>query len=260
MKRVRWVVGVSALCVIAIVYFSFVGKISYDEIFKGALLGAVVSIIVSVPFEIINYQHDQKNKINDFFWKGIAPYTTALTEVFLYSKDFYFLEKTIFEKEGISRTNEEWKDYVNIYKKYKEILEPKIDGFRREITIFTEKHGNEVAFLSHLLSNIEPKTFFGRKSGVYKKCHKVYNIMENIDWSMDEIRPIMDNILKLSDAIERDCKLIVIFRWLSYTLTTNYDRGITDLTQEESENSTKEEIVLAKKDLELATFELLKEL
>ena len=56
MKRIRLMISISLISIIIIVGCSIFGIISMDELLKGALLGAIVSIIISVPNEILTYR------------------------------------------------------------------------------------------------------------------------------------------------------------------------------------------------------------
>lgn len=150
-----------------------------------------------------------------------------------------------------------------MYLSNKLILDQNLDSYVGLIINKVSKNLNIVFNLSANLTKIERYDFFGGESEYYKHAAKLYGIIENINWSLQEAYGNLLYIQNINDEIEKRCSQIIVCRWLSDLLCNNYDRGITDLTDEEVEKSydeTEYKDQVAKKDLELAINEYVKKL
>jgi len=250
MKRIRLIIGVSLISLILIVSCSIFGIISMDELLKGALLGAVVSIIISVPNEILSYRESRKEKISKIFWDGFVSYNSSLSEIFAFSKDFYYFESIIFDKYKIPKDSKNWQDYSEAYSDYKEILENRIDSYCNNIFQLCNRTENLIPLLSNLLSNIDNKTILFTDSLEYKECYNAYHIIENIDWFVKEAKQQLENVhFSNKNDFQKKCEELIILRSLSHLLFVDYNIGIEDEDIDENSVSNTEEIGKAEKDL-----------
>ncbi|AWN62120.1 hypothetical protein [Streptococcus sobrinus] len=251
---------VSLIATLVIIYLILIGFISVKELINGAFIGAVVSLIVSVPFEYLNYKNGQKDKLNVYFWNGVVPYQNSLQEIFASSRDFHFFESIIFEKYNIPKDSEDWRDYVEAYNKFESMLSSRIEKFCGNIVHATDVHSNEVSFLSELLQNIERMNCFGRTNQVYEKCYGAYRIIENIDWTLTEARQLIDDTTFSDyDLIRKNCSRLIVLRWLSDLYFNNYDRGIEDIDDDENISETdKENVGKAEDDLNNSVYEVMR--
>lgn len=257
MKRIRLMIGISLISIIIIVGCSIFGIISMDELLKGALLGAVVSIIISVPNEILTYRESRKEKISKIFWDGFVSYNSSLSEIFAFSKDFYYFESIIFEKYAISKDSGDWKDYREAYSDYKEILENRIDSYCNNIFQLCNRTENLIPLLSNLLANIDNKTILYTNSLEYQECYNAYHIIENIDLSVNEAKQLLEDIhFSKKNDLQKKCEELIILRWLSHLLFVDYNRGIEDI--EENSASNPVETGKAEKDLNRSLSNIMK--
>ena len=250
MKRIRLMISISLISIIIIVGCSIFGIISMDELLKGALLGAIVSIIISVPNEILTYRESKKEKISKIFWNGFVSYNSSLSEIFAFSKDFYYFESIIFEKYAISKDSRDWEDYREAYSDYKEILENRIDSYCNSIFQLCNRTENFIELLSNLLANIDNKTILFTDSLEYKECYNAYHIIENIDWFVKDAKQQLENIrFSNMNDFQKKCEELIILRSLSHLLFVDYNIGIEDEDIDENSVSNTEEIRKAEKDL-----------
>lgn len=251
MKKIRLILLISVITLLLTLSMLYCEIINGDDLIKGALLGAFISIAVYLPIDYLSFVEENKTRINNYFWKGVIPYYESLDEIFLYSQKIYDLEKDVFEKKYIERKSGSWEVYKNVYLDNKELLEPIINRFENEIISTSTKHSNTIPYLSSLLSNIERKSLLGANKKEYDICYKAYTIIEDIDWTLREAKKCIDDVSMIDNDIERKCSLLIVFRWMGYTYVENYDRNIEDISSEEKTDTSVTKTI-AKKDLDIA--------
>lgn len=201
------------------------------------------------------YESDQKDKVDAFLWKGAIPYNQDLEEIFLYCRDFIWLEEPLFQKRIEAGDN--WEEFAPIIMVGGDDMKRRIDGFGNEIIEFNNIHKHIISRLSFLLNGIDRESFLTKKPSKYfNNTYKVYQLIENIDWTISEARTALDNINLIKDEVEMYSNKLMVLRWVAQTLGNDYDRGITDLTEEEQRESIEEEVVEAKKDFDIYLKEL----
>lgn len=223
-----------------------------NELILGALLGSLISIVITIFIEFTNYKSEQRKYRNKYFWEIVNPYRASLEEIFLYARDIYYME---FLFDGISKEEDDWRAYRDVYLSKKPMLDRTLIPYSDLILKTVNKNLNIISGLSSAISRIERKNFFGGESKYYQRAYKVYQIIENINWSLQEAYGHLLYIQNINDEAEKRCSQIIVFRWLSDLLCNNYDRGITDLTDDEVEKSFDDneyKDLIAKKDLDLA--------
>lgn len=253
MKRIRVILILSIISIIIITSLVHLDIIAFAVLLEGAVLGAIVSIVISAPLEYFTYKNEQKDKLNKYFWEGVAKYQSSLEEVHLYARDFYDFELIIFEKYNIPKESGNWQDYEVAFIENRHILENSVEKYCDVINQSALKNSSSVLFLSHLLTTIDRKTIFGSKSKVYEKCYEAYHIIENINWSLIDAQNTIANIADTGNIKEK-CEKLIVLRWLSNLLYVDYDRHITDIEEfEDNERQGK-----AEQDLNLAVYEIMK--
>lgn len=237
MKRIRKILILGAILLFIIYLMCCFKIISLTDAINNILFGCTASIITALFLEILSNLHEQKKILNNFFWQGVVKYKEDLEELFLYSRDFYYMEE-IFK--DIDKNEGDWNKYLMVYSKHKDLLDSKINGCCKEILSNGLKYKNHVAFLSDVLSNVDRKNIFFNKNKAYEECYKVYNLIENINWTLCEACEHIQNIEQIGDFNEKMCSKLIICRYIGYTYCVNYDRNITDI-DESGESSMQKE-------------------
>lgn len=225
---------------------------NFNELILGALIGSVISVVFTFFIEYTNYRSEQRRYRNQYFWEEVNPYRASLEDIFRYAKKMYHME---FLFDGISKEERDWRSYEAVYLSKKTKLDSILISYSDLILKTVNKNSNIISRLSSAITRIEMKNFFGGKSKYYQRAYKIYQIIENINWSLQEAYGHLLYIQNINDEAEKRCSQIIVFRWLSDLLCNNYDRGITDLTDDEVEKSFDDneyKDLIAKKDLDLA--------
>ena len=246
------------LSIFSIILIFLLELANIEELVLGALFGAFISIVITIFIEYTNFKSEQSRYRDEYFWEQINPYRDLLDELFLYARDVYYLEYLF---DGISKDEGDWRMYESFYLTKQLILDMKIQPYIEMILRIGNRNLNGIGNISYALSRIERKNFFGGESKYYKKAYKIYQIIENINWSLDDAYKDLVYIQNISNNIEKRCSQIIVCRRLSDQLCNNYDRGITDLTHEEVESSfsgSEYNDLVAKKDLDLAIYDYAK--
>lgn len=243
MKRIRLVLILAIISTGIIIFGYSKGWLAPAAILSNLLFGFTASIITALLLECLNNKQSQRNLLNTFLWQGVIRYEEDLEEIFLYARDFSYLEKLF---ENISKDENDWTKYRDIYRKNIERLNPKIEGFTKEIKNNGMKYSNHIAYLSNLIVNMG--ALFFTKSPRYKKCCDLYYLVQNINWTLREATISLRGIEQIKNSEERMCSELMICRWVSDLYCNNYDRrieGIDINDAKEDENDIK-----VKKDFE----------
>lgn len=237
MKRIRRILILAVVSIVIISIGCFMKWLTLDAILSNLLFGFTASIITAFLLEYLNNNQSQRNLLNTFLWQGVIRYKEDLEEIFLYARDFNYLEELF---ENISKDENDWTKYRDIYQKNIKILNPKIEGFTKEIKINGMKYSNHIAYLSNLIGNIDRDTLFFTKNPRYKKCYELYNLVENVNWTLSEATTHLQHIEQIENSEERMCSELIICRWVSDLYCNNYDRQIENI-QIEDINDVKED-------------------
>lgn len=243
MKRIRLVLILAIVAIGIIIFGYFKGWLAPAAILSNLLFGFTASIITALLLEYLNNNQSQRNLLNTFLWQGVIRYKEDLEEIFLYARDFSYLEKLF---EDISKDENDWTKYRDIYLKNIKILNPKIEGLTKEIKNNGMKYSNHIAYLSNLICNIDRNTLFFTKNSRYKKCCDLYNLVENINWTLSEATTHLQHIEQIKNSEERMCSELIICRWVSDLYCNNYDRGIEDINDVKEDGND----IKVKKDFE----------
>ncbi|MGL4662181.1 MAG: hypothetical protein ACRCV7_00660 [Culicoidibacterales bacterium] len=246
MKKIKNFVIILVVVIIAIIISVFCRLMSLEEVLKAIILGFLVSFIITLHSEIMNNEQNQRNKIASFFWSKLVPYQDNMEELFLYSRDMYFIEDFVSNNE-ISKEENDWKKYEEIYLKNKKIIDPIVEGLVNEINKNGKEYYNLIARLSKDIDKFEKKNFFGYFRKDYELCYEAYRIIENINVTLIEAYEIISTIQKIESDVERRCKEIIVCRWMANLYCTGYIRikNIEDV----EENNDKSPSLLAQNDL-----------
>lgn len=259
MKKIRgMIVFFIILSIISVILICLLDLANIEELVLGALFGSLISIAISLFVEYSNYNSEKRRNSDKYFWNVVNPYRESLGGLFLYARDLYYMD---FIFEGISKEEGNWTVYEDIYKNKASMLDRIIDPYSHLVRETVRKNLNIMSNSSIALSKIERKDFFGRESQHYKRAYKIYQIIENINWSLEEAYEHFEDIENIKDETEKKCNQIIVCRWLSDLLCNNYNRGIKDLTDEKVEKSFDEneyKDIVAKKDLDLAISDYVK--
>lgn len=184
MKKIR---GMISFCIIIVLVSTgiilSINISNINELILGALLGSVISIIITIFIEYINFTSQQRIYRDEYFWEQVNPYRESLDKLFFCAKDLFQID-WIFE--GIPHDEGDWIIYKDVYLSYKEILDELLDSYVNLVISIVNKNMNIIFNLSVTLSKIEKKNIFGKRSEYHRRASKLYQIIENIDWSLEE--------------------------------------------------------------------------
>lgn len=237
MKNIRIISIISILVVLFIILALHFNLLTIEETLKGALLGAVVSIAVSLPFEINNYRREENLKMDEFFWQGIAPYFEDMEKIFDIISKLNDMGDELFG--CVSKYERNWEKYRNCYLDNKTKLDPLIKEFIELILHNGEKYNLIVLKLSDLISKIEFKNSVGKKNKRYDVCYSLYNWVEHINTNLiDAYKEIKKNNT-INDNLEKYLRALIVYRWLAYVYSNSYRVEII----EESYDQVTEEVL-----------------
>lgn len=235
MKNIRIISFISVLVVIFIILALCFKFLTVEETIKGTLLGAVVSIAVTLPFEINNYRRDENLKMDEFFWQWIAPYIEDMEHIFNNIIKLNDIGENLFD--GISRSERNWEKYRNCYLDNKTRLDPLIKEFIELILYNGEEYNLIVLKLSNLISKLEFENSIRRKNKRYDVCYSLYNWVEHINTNLiDAYKEIKKNNT-INDSLEKYLRALIVYRWLAYVYSNNYR---VEIIEESYDRVTKE--------------------
>ena len=257
MKRIRTILILAIFLTGITILMCFIGNIKLENAINNILFGSTASVITEFVFEILNNIQEQKKVLNTFFWQGIVIYKEDLEELFLYSRDFYILEELF---KDIQREDSDWNNYYSVYLENKKLLDPMIDGCIREIKNNGIKYQNHVAYLSNLLGNIDRKRLFFNRNNIYNKCYNLYNLVENINWTLCEAGKYVQNTNLIENSDEKKCRQLIICRWIADVYCVDYDRKIEDIDIKDNSIYEENNDIKAKKDFDKLVIEFINDI
>lgn len=254
MTKLRILIGFSVMVLLVVLCSLAVNFITIKDMFLGALFGAAVSLIITVPFEYLTYTNQQQASLDDFFWKGVAPYRNALDVLFENVEKFMQLND-IFTSCNINENERDRETYQKMYTADIIKFKPIIQEFVDVLLHFYNVHENDLAYLSSLLKRIERKDLIGRENVKYNQCYAIYELVRNFECTLEDQKSKFINISKMEEGEEKIYKYIEFFQKFSDIVIKSEmeteEIPISDLS------SIEEEKIKFKKEFDNAIYKLI---
>lgn len=227
MKRLRISVVVGIVTVLGCIILYLLNVIELREIFLGAVLGAIVSVTVNIPFELSLAEESQRYNVSKFFWEGVLPYWNDISDIFDCVRELNIIDNSLFEDTVDSRLN--WETYIPVYNSKKEILIPLIKRFEREVLEKGSEYKNHTFYLSSLMGTIESNTYLGKVRKDFKSCYNVKEVIENINITLFFAYNMVSSTQVIDSEEEKNCKILMTYKNVTEFLCNEFNINIPEL-------------------------------
>lgn len=222
LKNIRMII---LLCII-LVTILFIG-FNLEDMTKGAILGTLISLSVSLPLEIIKFKTEENYKMDEFLWNGIIPYKEDISLLFNNLNELYKIKDNLFK--DIDMNEPDWKNYVSCYLENKTKLDPLINEFIELVLKLGNKYSSFISKLSMLLSKIEYNNIIFKRSSRRNVCYKLYNWVENVNSYLESAYSQVIETTSCSSYVQKQSDTLIVYRWLTDIYFNDYHVDFKDI-------------------------------
>ena len=205
------------LCIILVILFI---SFNLKDLTKGAILGTLISLSVSLPLEITKFKTEENYKMDEFLWKGIIPYKEDISLLFNILNELNKIKDNLFKNIDINEPD--WENYVSCYLENDTILDPLINEFIELVLLLGNKYSSFISELSMLLSKIEYYNIIFNRSARRNVCYNLYSWVESVNSYLESAYSLVRETTDCSNYIQKQSDTLIVYRWLTDIYFNDY--------------------------------------